>query len=172
LGQFLPELLTEAEDDLDIPSSGSHVNITVGGPINGAFPTDTSETVDDISGRAFGAAAPLDQGANAGYTEDGSFSDGSEGFSTGAGTPKPPGNRGFSPANGPGNGDAELLPDMDGLSEAAASQSGGVDVVSFDPEPARKLAASNRGKEALGGDFNPKDLARGIQTILKKDDKG
>jgi hypothetical protein len=63
---------------------------------------------------------------------------------------------------------------MDGLSEANAFPSEGVDLgVSFDtPELPRKVASSNRGKNALKGDFNPKELAQAIRTVLVKDEKG
>jgi hypothetical protein len=159
LGQFVPELLIDGEDDFDIPSPGSHVNISVGGPMSGAFPTDNSETVDDIGGRSF-AAAPLDQSPNAGYTGDEELSDGLESPLPGRGGPSL-------------DTEAELLPDMDGLSEDAP-QAAGVDMgVSFDtPETKRSVSASNRGKQALGGDFNPKELAQAIRTVLKKDEKG
>jgi hypothetical protein len=159
LGQFVPELLSEREDDFDIPSPGSNVNISVGGPVSGAFPMDNSETVDDIGGRAF-ASAPLDQDANAGYTEEEGDLDGLETPSTGR--------LGASPDAG-----EEVLPDMDGISEDAP-QTGGVDMgVSFDTsESKRRDSASKRGKEALGGDFNPKELAQAIRTVLKKDEKG
>jgi hypothetical protein len=172
LGQFVPELLNEAEDDLDIPAPGSHVNISVGGSINGAFPTDSSESVDDIGGRS-SSPTPLDQGTNVEYTEDGSFSDGSEGLSAGGMEASASKNRGPSRANTPDNG-VETLPDMDGLSEAGASQADGVDLgVTFDtPEAPRKVASSNRGKDALKGDFNPKELAQAIRTVLVKDEKG
>jgi hypothetical protein len=172
LGQFVPELLNVAGDDLDIPVSGSHVNISVGESISGAFPTDNSESVDDIGGSS-SSPAPLDQGVNAGYTEERGLADGFGSPSAGGMGPSATDPRGPSQATIPDNGE-DMFPDMDGFSEASTFPSEGVDLgMSFDaPETPKKSPSSNRGKQALAGAFNPKELAQAIQTVLKKDEKG
>jgi hypothetical protein len=172
--QFLPELLGETDDDLGIPVSGSRLDISVDGPITGAFPSDGSEKVDDIGGapstpRRSGASAsagpsagPLDQNTNTRYNDD-------RGGSGGDGGPS----AGFSAASGGEAAEpAEVLPDIDGLSGAVSPEGGGIDAgaASFDSEP-RRPASSSR-KSEMAGDFNPKELAQAIRTVLKKDEKG
>jgi hypothetical protein len=70
------------------------------------------------------------------------------------------------------SGDA--LPDIDGLAEDTQGSAAGVEdaeEISFDsPEPSRRTSSSR--KSDMGGDFDPKELAKAIQTVLKRDDKG
>jgi hypothetical protein len=168
LGQYVPELLNGAEDDLGIPVPGSMVNIHEG-PIVGAFPQDSSESVDDIGGRPGVRARQsqdvlLDQDEKVDYTDIRDLSDGPGSLSSGgfAGSPETPASSG-----------AEAIPDMDGLSEAFTPRPGGFDagVVNFDT-PERGSHSSSRPGTALRGDFDPKELAQAIQTVLKKDEKG
>jgi hypothetical protein len=163
LGQFIPDILSN--DDPDI--SGSRVNITVDGRIEGAFPTGNSNEVDNIEGKRTASvkggyasgegsvSAGMDLEDQSGYTdkEDGLGNGGS-------------GEIGVSGGGG--------VPDFDVLSGSFAASSGDVEEaepVVFESEPRRPLSVGG-GKSDIMGDFNPKDLARGIQTVLKKEEKG
>ena len=169
LAQFVPELLSGGgEDDLGFSLSGSRVDISVGdGPITGAFPSDGSESVDDIASRPpppRSKSQGLDQEGNAGYNADGEVDGELEEIDD-------------EPASGgrPGrSGSGDALPDIDGLAEdtsGSAVNAEDAEEISFDgPEPARRASSSR--KSDMGGDFDPKELAKAIQTVLKRDDKG
>jgi len=164
VSRFLPELMNEGEDDYDLAVPGSRVDISVGSSIEGAFPDDGSEAVDDIAGRPSAVKrqvyTPLDQNADSGYNEERAFDgDGSGGFS------------GLEPPESSDTGQA-ALPDMDNLSEedSPGVQEAEVDLfTSGAPEPRR---SSSSKKPTMADDFDAKDLARAIQTVLKKDEKG
>jgi hypothetical protein len=170
----MPELLSGSDDPFDVP--GSRVNISVGsGPLEGAFPSGDIDEVDNIdAARAFpgrvsvqadknadssvSAAGALDQDDEEGYTGKGSVS------------PEEVSDRG----TGRNSGGADLIPDFDTLSEAFLPDSGpeSPESVVFDmPEPKKtgSGASANRG---FAGDFDPKELAQAIKTVLKKDEKG
>jgi hypothetical protein len=76
---------------------------------------------------------------------------------------------------GRNSGKADLIPDFDTLSEAFLPDSGpgeSPEPVIFDtPEPKKSnfRVSANQG---FAGDFNPKELAQAIQTVLKKDENG
>jgi hypothetical protein len=173
LGQFVPELLSAPEDDFDIPAAGSQVNITLGSPVEGAFPADGSEEVDDIAGRPGfslpreeSAGAPLDQDGNDLYTVG-------ENLADGQGSPVAGISQGDVPVSSVPFNSVEELPGMDDFSDAPKPPGKGSDseAFSFD-DPVPKRSSSRSGNQTLAGDFNPKDLARAIQTALKKDEKG
>lgn len=175
---------------------GSRINITLGG--TGALPEmyrnsgDSEEVgnIDDLMSGAFvpeasrnaAAGQGMDQRPQDGYTNGGDTSSADyqpENGDFGGAS----GNRaGFEPApvfNGPvftasvGEGD-DLggLPDLDAMAGAFLSGA--------DEEPAETLAESpapvqsrKSGKtQSLDGDFNPKDLAAGIRTVLNKEKQG
>ena len=171
--QFIPELLDFSEDDPGFPVSGSRVNISVGDDrITGAFPSDHSELVDDIAGRpstpANASVLPLDQGKNAGYNDESEFGDDLEvlesqemGFGSTGGTAKR-------------TGPAETLPDMEGLADGVpGSALDGINIgaIGYENSQPRRPVPSSK-KQGMAGDFDPKELAQAIQTVLKKDDKG
>jgi hypothetical protein len=64
----------------------------------------------------------------------------------------------------------DTLPDLDAMAGAfMSSDSGGEEDVAPSAFPAeRKMSSTNKG-DTMGGDFNSKELASAIQTILKKD---
>ena len=174
LAQFMPELLGASEDELGFPSSGSRVDISLGDDsVTGAFPRDNSDNVDDIAGRpstpAKTASLPLDQGMNAGYN----YEEGIEGDLEAAdGSP----NFGFNSETGKSGktGSAELLPDIDNFTEETPGSAADVvntGSVDFDSSTPRRPLSSSR-KPGVAGDYNPKELAQAIQTVLKKDEKG
>jgi hypothetical protein len=174
VGQFMPELLSAGEDDLDLVP-GSRVNLTASGPIVGAFPTGSVEDVDDIEGKAarnaplsqrsgedlgsFGpASAGMDQGDQSGYTRGGG--------GLGSGTSS-------MDASG---GDGGLMPDFDVLSGSSSNSSGAeaeADSTVYEtPSEPRRPLSTRTGKNDIMGDFDPKELAQAIRTVLKKEDKG
>ena len=168
VAQFLPELLNGPEDDLGFGAPGSRVDISVDSPITGAFPRDNSEVVDDIAGKpSTPVSLPLDQGRNTRYNKDGDSLDDGE-FAD----PKSFGSAGLDSGADSGMAKAEALPDMDGLVEASPDNTAGeieADTSVFD-EPRRPISSSK--KPAMAGDFDAKELAQGIRTVLKKDNKG
>ncbi|MCL1815950.1 MAG: hypothetical protein FWG27_09065 [Treponema sp.] len=170
VAQFMPELLSDPEDDLGFSGPGSRVDISVGeGPIVGAFPADNSEKVDDIAGRpstiAAAAASPLDQGGNEGYNEKRVFA---ADLRPAAGSASSL-DESFDLDVSLGTGKAEALPDIGGIGESVTA--GSTEEVTFDSSEPRRPKSSSR-KSEMAGDFNPKELAQAIQTVLKKDEKG
>ena len=173
LAQFVPELLSGGDDDLGFPAAGSRVDISLGdGGITGAFPTDSSDLVDDIGGRPStpkkAASLPLDQEDGAGYNANGEaagdLKDAGGGMAFGASY------GGMSGRKGSG----DTLPDMDSLAgsvpESAADMVNAGDI-GFDSFEPRRPKSSSR-KSEMAGDFDPKELAQAIQTVLRKDEKG
>jgi hypothetical protein len=170
VGQFMPELLSGSDDPFDVP--GSRVNISVGsGPVEGAFPSGDSDEVDNIDAArafpsrlpaqnekasSFAAAGALDQNDEEGYNKRGPVS--AEEVL----------------GQGRNSGGADLISDFDTLSEAFLPDS---DLESLEPEvfdmpepkqPTSRASAS----QGFAGDFDPKELAQAIKTVLKKDEKG
>jgi hypothetical protein len=167
--QFLPELLNPVEDELGLPTPGSRVDISLGDErVSGAFPSDNSEIVDDIAGApstpAKSAVLPLDQGDNAGYNSG-------RGTGDDLGVLGSPDEEDYF--DGGKAGQAEVLPDIDGLTETMPESSADgldVDAVEYESSEQRRPASSSR--KGMAGDFDPKELAQAIQTVLKKDEKG
>lgn len=193
LNQFVPEIFSAADDSLDL-APGSRVDISIGPDrIEGAFPAGDHDTVDNIEKKPpasvqnppgdadslFSAPKGLDQGEGDGYTTGGDWSaENSAGNQAGFGTDP---------------GEIDLMPDFDSLSAAFLSNQdspvagGGEKPAEFEeasafetpvfdspesgaPEPRRPLSSSKN--SSLKGDFNPKELAQAIQTVLKKEEKG
>ena len=160
LAQFMPEIFNVSEDDLGL--SGSRVDISLGDEnFAGAFPRDNSENVDDIAGKPSTPArtSPLDQGKNAGYNEDGIEGelDAGPAFD--------------SAEDGPVRA-AETLPDLESIAEGTpGSATDVVNMGSFGYDDSKRYKTSSR-KPGLEGDFNPKELAQALRTVLKRDEKG
>jgi len=160
VSRFLPELLSEGGgadgDEFDIPAPGSRVDISEGSSVEGAFPEDASDAVDDIAGRPSAVKkqpiSPLDQNEDTGYNEEGGF-DSLEASGSSEDAP------------------TEALPDMGSLSEDSDDDDEDLGTDSFDPPPEQQRRPSSK-KPAIAGDFDAKDLARAIQTVLKKEEKG
>jgi hypothetical protein len=84
---------------------------------------------------------------------------------------------GISSAASGDSGSFDALPDMDSLAGGFFSSSGDGEEAgeSFDTgEGSRTPKRSPAGNKTqkLEGDFNPKEIAQGIRTILKKDEEG
>jgi hypothetical protein len=188
------------EDEVMAPrpgeQPGSRINITLGG--TGALPemyqnSGGAEEVGNINDLMSGAFVPeaarnaaggqgMDQSPQDGYNNGGNTSSADYEPENGDFGGASGGRTGFEPApvfNGPvftasvGEGD-DLggLPDLDAMAGAFLSGA--------DEEPAETLAESpaparsrKSGKtQSLDGDFNPKDLAAGIRTVLNKEKQG
>jgi len=194
VSRFLPELLNGAEagedeggsdiDDYDISAPGSRVNISVEEtPIEGAFPDDASEAVDDIAGSpstgSFTSGAhtassresgdlqadssnaersPLDQEKKTGYNQGRDITDDIGGLVD---------QGDFA------EGQAEALPDMGSIGEGyTEGGEGGQSMEAEDFAPPEEPLRVSSKKPAIADDFNPRELAKGIQSLLKKDEKG
>jgi hypothetical protein len=176
LGQFVPELLSGSDDLFDAP--GSRVNISVGsGPVEGAFPSGDTDEVDNIDGsvaRAFPGRSPVQADENADFSVSSAEAldqDEEEGYNK-----RGPVSAGkvSGKETGRNSGGADLIPDFDTLSEAFLPDSGpeSPEPVVFDmPEP-RKTGSNASASRGFSGDFDPKELAQAIKTVLKKDEKG
>jgi hypothetical protein len=199
INNYLPELLQPesfAEDGPDSHRSrgnGSRVNITLGG--GGALP-DNSDEVEDISTLVPGEDNPAGEGAASygidqteqdDYTNNGGAvleeldQDNGGGFDAVLGDAKAPG-----PSAAPGGqvftvtvsegDDLGALPDLDAMAGAfltGADEEGsaGQAAASFEPSmPARSPGGAKT--QQLDGDFDPKELAAGIRTVLEKAKKG
>jgi len=170
ISRFLPELLSDSGDDFDVPASGSRVDISVGSPYEGAFPEDVSELVDDIGGKPSTVRreefSPLDQNDNSGYNEEAGFSGGFGDFAAPEAAQTVETMDAAETVRGEGG-----LPDMGSLSEESSMSEQGIEVESFSsPEPLQRY--STQKKPPIAENFDAKELAKAIQTALKRDEKG
>lgn len=181
----------------DAPA-GSRVDISIGSEtFDGAFPAEGGEDIDNIenalnTGEAAGGRPPsggipglsgddfgggLDQNEKSGYTGTGKM---------GAG---PASEAMPAPEKTAGAADVDLMPDFDSLSAAFLPNSGegggnapaeGTEApvfgnsvfetsLSTSAEPGRPASAS---KSDAFEEFDPKELAQAIQTVLKKEEQG
>jgi hypothetical protein len=174
-GRFVPELFSIAEGESGssfAPGTGSGASSVFSDSADGVFPSGDDE-VDNIEGEVYPSATQdfaqqdiaqnigndaspqggLDQGTPEGYNKEKENS-----AQTGVSAPQQAGD--------------DLAPDFDVLSEAFSSNSGsgeaGIEAVFDDVGP----KSGSKKKDALKGDFDAKELAQAIQTILKKDEKG
>jgi len=178
ISRYLPELLNDAEadggggdmDDYDISVPGSRVNISEGEiPIEGAFPEDdASDAVDDIAGSpstpssresslSQAEISPLDQEKKTGYNQGRDITD----------------DIGSLVDQGDfAEGKAEALPDMGSIGEGFVEGEGGQSMEEDDFAPPEEPLRNSSKKPTMADDFNPRELAKAIQTVLKKDEKG
>jgi hypothetical protein len=188
VSHFLPELLEDGAAKPmmadDILNPGSRINITEGDPgaaVPAAYaaPEDDSEdNLGDIAdlltqnGTAISPGAGfsgLDQRGEDGYNRSGVVSAGEHsdgGFS---------GSRSAAPKTSAVpdlTESVDVLPDLDVMAKAFLPNSGedGADTIEYSTSDnsLKRPAAGGRGQK-MDGDFNPKELAAGIRTILKKE---
>jgi len=168
--QFIPELLENQSQDISegpIPDMGSRVNISVGEddeiPENSLASQLVKDSVvkDSVEEDEFISEKALDQKAEDGYTNQDNDSvriENSEESSP-------------SPALPVGViDDVDELPDLEGMSDAFVMP---ITEVGENDEPlvgARPSASAK--KTGTSADFDPKEMAMAIQTILKRDQKG
>jgi len=165
INRFLPELLENNEPAPDLTLPGSRINITEPAPaIPGgiyARPDDTEEGIGNI-GEAVNTSASdpdslpvlpdnqglsgLDQNGGNGYTEQ---------------------KQAAAPES---EGGFDVLPDLESLAGAFLPSSGNKEEETYDyqdPDVPKRSVTGNK-PQKMDVDFNPKDLAAGIRTILKK----
>ncbi|MDR2020757.1 MAG: hypothetical protein LBQ14_08345 [Treponema sp.] len=152
IGQFLPELLSSGSEE-EIP--GSRINISVNGD-------DAEEQggVLDPNSDSFGEnVLGLDQKGEEGYTSKGEAGEGPlPGASFSIAVP--------TAADADGAGEVDTLPDLDAMAEVFIPV-----MDEGQPQEVSRPASGNK-PEKLDGDFNAKEMASAIQTILKRDEKG
>jgi hypothetical protein len=195
INTFIPDLLfgdpdkDTTEDIFSTDSSGSHVNITLGDASDAALPgkganaynADDVEDIDDlVSGKIFQSNQRIDQEGASDYTmEDGDLGSATEGFAAADSSPSDApdaasfGDGNFSPIDFSSFGssesneaDAQSVPDFFSFTSYGNDTEDSYE----SPVPERKKAA-NKPSE-YEGDFNPKEIAAGIRTVLESDKKG
>ena len=198
INNFLPELLAlgeadsgldSAEDPFSAPSPGSQVNITLGDASGAALPesnpglpdpSDVGNISDLISGATdpaagaktvpdSGAGQGMDQKAEDGYTysreKNSSGGDSladtsdSSGFSMDFG--------GFAPS-GDSGAEESAAPDLESVTSTFS-----VDLEDIPSKPAEMFEPERRPagskSQNFDGDFDPKEIAAGIRTVLQQD---
>ena len=167
VGRFLPELLEEktAKTNPELVIPGARINITEDTPaVPGmvyASPDESDEEVGDISLVIKDKEKPADsieevQGLP-GMDQTGQSGYNSKGVS----------------ASSSGSGDSfDALPDLESLVGAFLPSSAKEEEVIQEyssSEPVRRSVTGNKPSK-METDFNPKELAAGIRTVLKKDE--
>jgi len=170
INSYIPELLyPETQDEtgriFSSGNTGSRVNITLGDSAGAAFPETDSGlaegeqlgNIDDlVSGKINPAAKVMDQTDLNGYTGN-AGTNGGDGAQTGFSSD-------FSGFSGGGLEELDSLYDYDMSSSKAESYVSGAGE--------RKGTGKKQPPAALEGDFNPKEIAAGIRTVLEKDKRG
>jgi hypothetical protein len=192
LALFVPELLglpgaQEVEPDSEI---GSRIDVVVGdetegptieGSVAAEAPRKRAVIEDDEGEEAEEIAGFLPEdgigGAAAAATDEVGLDQGSEGRYTEKrdtdGVANTFGGKGVEPALPSGLiDDVDVLPDLDSMSDSFVSPlveeaTERSSAESFSP----RLSSASRSSET-GGDFDPREMAAAIQTILKRDQKG
>ena len=198
--RFLPELLEEgASEDISTSFPGAHIDITEGDlpedyeapspelfqgqAFMGAQPDDSENGLGNISdlleiSSAYrdsgGGPAGMDQKGQDGYNIDGGLEEISESgpassFDAGAGkksAEKPGISMNFSDLD-------DVLPDLDSMAGvfSLTSSNEEEDTEEYSAAPPRKSLSSSK-DSAWSGDFNAKEMAKGMQTLLNKDKEG
>ena len=180
INNFIPEVLSpNAGNDatsniFSMDQTGSRVNITLGGQSDAALPDKDDEAqnpddvgnINDLVSGAFKpekrAAQRIDQNPENDYNDgSGEFTQeahgGDEAFSVDFG--------GFVSG---GDDAGESDPFADSFSLGSGSEDSMASAESSLPE--RKVTGNR--PEKFEGDFNPKEIAAGIRTVLEKDKKG
>ena len=199
VGHFLPELLEDRAED-PIPMPGSRINISEAdtglsqgivpdfsnissadakSPILGAQPDDSDDDLGDISNLLNKMEDPsstaaetkkgMDQNAQAGYNNIGAL----EAVEPeAAASPAKPAVQSNGKAGASGSDD--LLPDFDSMAGAFmySSSEEEPDTDDYSVSAPSPKSSSSKNAPAWTEDFNAKDMAEGLRTILKKDKEG
>lgn len=197
--RFLPELLERAAPSDDGFFTGTRVDITEGetpglaiDPASmqpkdvymGAQPDDSEEDIGDISDlmRAGIAAQQkqretftgMDQDIQDGYNETGKVASFSEPGISSIPSQETPQFRAYGTEAG-GGGFEETLPDLDSMAGAFSTRKAeeGPDNTEYSvSSPPRKRSSMPSKEASWAGDFNAKEMAKGLQTVLSKDKEG
>jgi hypothetical protein len=168
---YLPELLST--HDGNVPALGAQVDISVGDDVDdgGGISLESGGIGEDLNdflenpGNSGGDA--LDQTGEAVYTGGGIIED-----IQGSSKPALPDDPGFS------SGDADsvdMLPDLDAISgafNAGPISVGGSGAGTASPTSSFDSLGGQAKKSGLDEDFNVKEMASAVQTILKRENKG
>jgi hypothetical protein len=170
---YLPELLDR--DSAEAPLLGGQVDISVGDEDGdaGSISLESGGSGDDLNdflenpGNSGGDT--LDQGSEAGYTEEGVVEE-----IQAPSRPALPGDLGLSPGD---EDSVDMLPDLDAMSGAFSAESGSGGEAARTGSPASSFdgAGSSAFKlktPGLDEDFDVKKMASAVQTILKRENKG
>jgi hypothetical protein len=179
---FIPELLSGSKPDaadnvFSAGSAGSRVNITLDDDVSNAALPDTGNassnddevgSFNDLISGAIQTARDIDQNPPTSYT----VNDNKEEFASAFNTDKTDDlgdfSMDFSAFVSDGDGMAPADSEMDSFS--FFPETGGFGAAEENSLPERKVSG-NKPTE-LKGDFNPKEIAAGIRTVLEKDKKG
>ncbi|MDR2101706.1 MAG: hypothetical protein LBP43_03970 [Treponema sp.] len=165
--QFLPELLSGEDTE---PILGSNVDISLEDPEDEAAAGFFAGDDQKISGEGEDSAGPegrdasgnpmgLDQNGEDDYTN----SRKEEVNSSNSGVPP-----GESAALPPDSGSVDILPDLDSMERTFASSANEGAEESADYTSVKQSSTKSKSNTARG-DYNPKDLASALQTILKRE---
>jgi hypothetical protein len=162
LSRFLPELFeSSGEADLDVP--GSRVDISEAGVDGeGGRETGLDPNADSFGGNVLG----LDQNGGDGYTLGGgerSAPEKGEAAPAGQASSRKP----AVPVAADDIESVDVLPDLEAMSDTFLQPvSGG------EPSSGPARTPSGNKPQTMEGDFNAKEMASAIQTILKREGKG
>jgi hypothetical protein len=185
---FLPELF----DMKDNERPGSHIDVTVEDEeSSAAFPDeDSGEEVGNI-GQLVGQEYEVEEGASENITEgagldqadknrytntragvDPSFLDNKSNREPRVAASSLTEGQNFQPAipsrSSEDADSVDILPDLEDMAKAFLPPEGGDEQESgIEDAPQKKPSAKGK---SLAGDFNPKDMAQALQTILKRDE--
>ncbi|MDR0494361.1 MAG: hypothetical protein LBG95_01860 [Treponema sp.] len=180
INNFIPELLSGSYENatdhiFSTDSTGSRVNITLDDNTSNAALPDTNNSsanadevgdFNDLVSGAFQARKDIDQSSSSGYTGNEDKGD-------------------FLPVFDDINDLGDFSMDFGAfVSDEGGAASAGSDMDSFsffpgtddsgeteEYSPPERKSSMNKSTE-LKGDFNPKEIAAGIRTVLEKDKKG
>lgn len=185
VARFLPELLNPSgaaelgESYEEAPAAGGRVDLSVGDEADGgglsfsreaAADRSDDEELESVDASPLYAAPAgtansspgLDQEGEGGYTVSGSAA----AARTEAAAARPPDLI----------GDVDVLPDMESLSDSFITpvnlDSGSERDSDSAGPPSRSSAGASRSSSGGSDDFDAKEMAMAIQTILKRDEKG
>ena len=197
VNRFLPELLEEdGPDEASGPHLGSRINIVEGGSSQGpgtapSMPSfmaaeSSEEVIGDISSllekstasqtMAGGASAGIDQNDQDGYNKAGEVEDFPEpdAFPGDSGGQKASSGQAAVPPSIGVSDSVDYLPDLDSMAgaflpRAGATESDNIEYSVSTPPP--KPSSRNKAPE-WAGDFNAKEIAAGLRTVINKDKEG
>jgi hypothetical protein len=189
INAFIPELLSQDDknditrDVFSMESPGSRVNITIGDSANPALPDDDSgissvDSVGDFGDLTPGPSSPAEKSQT--YNSKDIDQNLASSYTTMSAEEFPPalsdaGNDdsgGFSMDFGAFISDSGGMGELDSYIDSFSgfSDSDGYAKREEAPPPERKLSGNKPVK--FEGDFNPKEIAAGIRTVLQKDKRG
>jgi hypothetical protein len=153
ISQFLPDLIADSEFPSGLETPGSRVNISV---------EDGEAGMEE----GYAQAQGLDQGDTIGYTRKGDDENAGTGSPERAVPLARPAEAALPAMDSGETADlVDHLPDLEIMSDSFLPPAAAED----EETPAPSRSPSGNKPQNLGGDFNVKEMASAIQTILKRD---